>query len=251
MLLALVTTGLRRSELCALEWRDLDLDGRKRSLLVRCGKGGKPRRQPVPAGLARELSEPPRHAAARANRSRCSAASPADGCRRRSSPTSSAAPRLAPGSTNTSPPTRCATPPRRGYVRSAATRASSLSTSATPTSRLSPAMRTSTATSSSTQRGGSSKLLIRGIQASLNRVPSRATPALHAASRIGQFVAAVVVGGGAAVERPNSPLRGDSLVWPHTRRATEWLSAARISSVQGMAREMAGQTPRTAAFPPD
>ncbi len=55
VLLALVTTGLRRSELCALEWRDLDLDGRKRSLLVRCGKGGKPRRQPVPAGLAREF----------------------------------------------------------------------------------------------------------------------------------------------------------------------------------------------------
>ena len=54
-LLALVTTGLRRSELCALEWRDLELDGRKRSLLVRCGKGGKARRQPVPAGLAREL----------------------------------------------------------------------------------------------------------------------------------------------------------------------------------------------------
>ena len=56
-LLALVTTGLRRSELCALEWRDLELDGRKRSLLVRRGKGGKPRRQPVPAGLARELRE--------------------------------------------------------------------------------------------------------------------------------------------------------------------------------------------------
>ena len=54
-LLALVTTGLRRSELCALEWRDLELDGRERSLLVRNGKGGKPRRQPLPAGLAREL----------------------------------------------------------------------------------------------------------------------------------------------------------------------------------------------------
>jgi integrase/recombinase XerC len=54
-LLALVTTGLRRSELCALEWRDLELDGRKRSLLVRSGKGGRPRRQPLPAGLAREL----------------------------------------------------------------------------------------------------------------------------------------------------------------------------------------------------
>jgi integrase/recombinase XerC len=54
-LLALVTTGLRRSELCALEWRDVELEGRKRSLLVRCGKGGKARRQPLPAGLAREL----------------------------------------------------------------------------------------------------------------------------------------------------------------------------------------------------
>jgi integrase/recombinase XerC len=54
-LLALVTTGLRRSELCSLEWRDLELDGRKRSLLVRSGKSGKPRRQPLPAGLAREL----------------------------------------------------------------------------------------------------------------------------------------------------------------------------------------------------
>jgi hypothetical protein len=52
-LLALVTTGLRRSELCALEWRDLELDGREQSLLVRSGKGGKPRRQPLPAGLAK------------------------------------------------------------------------------------------------------------------------------------------------------------------------------------------------------
>jgi integrase/recombinase XerC len=54
-LLALVTTGLRRSELCALEWRDLELDGRRRSLLVRRGKGNKPRCQPLPAKLAREL----------------------------------------------------------------------------------------------------------------------------------------------------------------------------------------------------
>ena len=56
-LIALVTTGLRRSELCALEWRDLELDGRERSLLVRSGKGGKPRRQPLPAGLCQELRE--------------------------------------------------------------------------------------------------------------------------------------------------------------------------------------------------
>jgi integrase len=55
VLLVLVTTGLRRSELCALEWRDLELDGRKPSLLVRCGKGSKSRRQPLPAGLVRQL----------------------------------------------------------------------------------------------------------------------------------------------------------------------------------------------------
>jgi integrase/recombinase XerC len=55
VLLALVTTGLRRSELCALDWRDLELGGREPSLLVRCGKGSKSRRQPLPASLAREL----------------------------------------------------------------------------------------------------------------------------------------------------------------------------------------------------
>jgi integrase len=55
VLLALVTTGLRRSELCALEWRDLELGGPEPSLLVRCGKGSKSRRQPLPASLAREL----------------------------------------------------------------------------------------------------------------------------------------------------------------------------------------------------
>jgi len=55
VLVTLVTTGLRRSELCALEWRDLELDGRKRTLLVRHGKGDKSRSQPIPARLANEL----------------------------------------------------------------------------------------------------------------------------------------------------------------------------------------------------
>jgi integrase/recombinase XerC len=55
VLTTLVTTGLRRSELCALEWRDLELDGRKKSLLVRHGKGDKSRSQPIPARIAREL----------------------------------------------------------------------------------------------------------------------------------------------------------------------------------------------------
>jgi integrase/recombinase XerC len=55
VLRALVTTGLRRSELCGLDWRDLELEGATPSLLVRRGKGGKPRRQPLPPGLANEL----------------------------------------------------------------------------------------------------------------------------------------------------------------------------------------------------
>jgi integrase len=54
-LLALVTTGLRRSELCSLEWRDLELNGRKPSLLVRHRRGGKSRRQPLAVRLAHEL----------------------------------------------------------------------------------------------------------------------------------------------------------------------------------------------------
>ena len=40
VLLALVATGLRRSELIALDWADLDLDSERPSLLVRRGKGG-------------------------------------------------------------------------------------------------------------------------------------------------------------------------------------------------------------------
>ncbi len=55
VLLALVTTGLRRSELVALDWRDVSLDGPRPSVLVRRGKGGKPRRQPLALPLAAEL----------------------------------------------------------------------------------------------------------------------------------------------------------------------------------------------------
>jgi len=55
VLLTLGITGLRRGELVALDWRDLSLDGPKPSLLVRRGKGGKPRRQPLAPQLAAEL----------------------------------------------------------------------------------------------------------------------------------------------------------------------------------------------------
>jgi len=56
VLLTLVQTGLRRAELIALDWADLELDGPRPSLLVRCGKGGKPRRQPLAPSLAHELA---------------------------------------------------------------------------------------------------------------------------------------------------------------------------------------------------
>jgi integrase/recombinase XerC len=55
VLLTLVQTGLRRSELIALDWADLELGGPRPTLLVRRGKGGKPRRQPLAPALAREL----------------------------------------------------------------------------------------------------------------------------------------------------------------------------------------------------
>ena len=55
VLLTLVQTGLRRAELIALDWADLDLDGPRPSLLVRRGKGGKPRRQPLAPPLAASL----------------------------------------------------------------------------------------------------------------------------------------------------------------------------------------------------
>lgn len=56
VLIALVTTGLRRAELIALNWSDLDLDGPRPSALVRHGKGDKPRRQPIAPLLAAELT---------------------------------------------------------------------------------------------------------------------------------------------------------------------------------------------------
>jgi integrase/recombinase XerC len=56
VLLTLVETGLRRAELIALDWADLELEGPRPSLLVRRGKGGKPRRQPLAPPLARELA---------------------------------------------------------------------------------------------------------------------------------------------------------------------------------------------------
>jgi integrase len=55
VLLTLAMTGLRRSELIALNWSDVTLDEGRPSLLVRRGKGGKPRRQPLPAELAGAL----------------------------------------------------------------------------------------------------------------------------------------------------------------------------------------------------
>jgi hypothetical protein len=55
VLLTLAMTGLRRSELIALDWSDVTLDEGRPSLLVRRGKGGKPRRQPLPAELAAAL----------------------------------------------------------------------------------------------------------------------------------------------------------------------------------------------------
>ena len=44
------------ARLIALDWSDLELDGPRPSLLVRCGKGGKPRRQPLAPSLPHELA---------------------------------------------------------------------------------------------------------------------------------------------------------------------------------------------------
>ncbi len=60
VLLTLVQTGLRRSELIALDWADLELAGPRPTLLVRRGKGGKPRRQPL-APIAGARARSPAH----------------------------------------------------------------------------------------------------------------------------------------------------------------------------------------------
>jgi integrase len=57
VLLALVETSLRRSELIALNWCEVDLESGRPSLLVRQGKGAKPRRQPLAPQLAEELQQ--------------------------------------------------------------------------------------------------------------------------------------------------------------------------------------------------
>jgi integrase/recombinase XerC len=57
VILALVTTGWRRSELIAIEWKDLQLDDDRPTGLVRRGKGQRPRPQPLPLPLADELRQ--------------------------------------------------------------------------------------------------------------------------------------------------------------------------------------------------
>jgi integrase len=57
VLLALVQTSLCRSELIALNWCEGDLESGRPSLLVRQGKGAKPRRQPLAPQLAEELQQ--------------------------------------------------------------------------------------------------------------------------------------------------------------------------------------------------
>jgi integrase len=147
-LITLVTTGLRRSELCGLDWRDLDLDAAAPTLLVRRGKGGKPRRQPLPAGLAAELRAL-RTARALHPRRLSSADSTAAVSSKRSLPRSSAVQRGGRDSRNTSRRTRSATQLRPGCAKRSETRDSWPNTSDTPTSQPSAATRTSAVRNSS------------------------------------------------------------------------------------------------------
>ncbi len=55
VLMALLLSGMRPSELIAVRWGDLDLNRRHPSLLVISAKGERRRRQPLPRQLSREL----------------------------------------------------------------------------------------------------------------------------------------------------------------------------------------------------
>ena len=57
VLMALLLSGMRPSELIAVRWADLDLDRRRPSLLVPSVKGERRRRQPLPTQLSRELRD--------------------------------------------------------------------------------------------------------------------------------------------------------------------------------------------------
>jgi integrase len=57
VLIALLLTGMRPSELIAVRWGDLDLNRRRPSLLIPSVKGDRRRRQPLPTQLSAELRD--------------------------------------------------------------------------------------------------------------------------------------------------------------------------------------------------
>jgi integrase len=57
VLMGLLLSGMRPSELIAVRWGDLDLGWRRPSLLISSVKGDRRRRQPLPRQLSRELRD--------------------------------------------------------------------------------------------------------------------------------------------------------------------------------------------------
>jgi len=55
VLIALLLSGMRPSQLIVVRWADLDLNRRRPSLLIPGAKGDRRRRQPLPRQLSREL----------------------------------------------------------------------------------------------------------------------------------------------------------------------------------------------------
>lgn len=55
ILMAVLLTGMSRSELIAVRWEDVDLGWQRPSLVIPCVKDGRRRRQPLPTQLAAEL----------------------------------------------------------------------------------------------------------------------------------------------------------------------------------------------------